>query len=271
MNKLHFYKICTLFLLTVLLIGCSRPLFTGNEVARVGDAVLTQEQLTKRLHEYNLQPEDAGQLVSQWVGEQLLYQAAIKHGLQHDKMLKNNLENYRRKLLGQAYLELTSTGATHVTQAEISNIYNETIETYYRSIDEARINHFILDSENEARRVQGILSRSRSGSDRKDIFSSYNVEAVTVQRGALIQPLDDAVFNRSSRSKTIGPIKSDRGYHVIEILERYKEGTYRDIDEVYDELRHQLYQNHIALNVVNVLDSLRANTHIEINLGNFNQ
>ncbi len=257
--------------MSFLLVCCSRPVFNSDIVARVGKETLTRNQVEKQLEERSLPLSEARRLVSQWINTQLLYQAALNQGMQHDKRIQEQIDDYRRELLGQAYLEMASVTAVKVTNADIRKAYDSNIESFYRPIDEARINHFILSSEREANLVRGILRKSSSGSDRKDIFSTYKVETALVERGALIQPLDDAIFNKSSRSSVIGPVKSDAGYHVIELLDKYKEGTYRDIDEVYDELRHQLYQSRASLNVVNILDSLRTTTEIEINLGNFSE
>ncbi|MFH1852101.1 MAG: peptidylprolyl isomerase [Candidatus Neomarinimicrobiota bacterium] len=222
------------------------------------------------LTERSLSPEEAAHLVSQWVNDELLYQAALNNGLQHDMSIERALDQYRRELLGRTYLSLARSSGITVSQEEINAAYEENIEEFYRPVDEARINHFIVADNDEAQRIRRILTGSRSGADRREIFNTYQVESMTIRRGALVQELDDAIFGRNPRTNIIGPVATDRGYHVIEVLERNKEGTYRDRDDVYDELRHRLYQNYASLNSIKILDSLRSVADIEINLGNIN-
>lgn len=259
-----------LLLSSLVVISCSK-LGTSEQVARVGKAVLTKSELNNIIAANpasNVKPE---QYISQWVNDELLYQAALGEGLHHDKQLLKDLEHYRRELLGRTYLDLVKASGVDVTQEEIKQVYEENLENFYRPVDEVRINHFVIDDKNSARRVRRILASGRSGADRKSIFSTYQVETVTVKRGALIQALDEAIFTPNPKRSVLGPISTEYGWHVIEVLERNKEGSFREIDEVYDELRHQLFQNYASINSIKILDSLRAATDIEINLEIVNQ
>ena len=266
--KLSFYLT---LLVTITVLGCAVKKPDGRVVARVGKAVLTQNNLEHILGDQALSKESAVKTVFQWVNDELLYQAALKQGLQHDKSIQDAIDHFRRELLGRTYLETAMTSGIYVTQSEINAAYEKNLESFYLPIDEARINHFIIEDRNTARRVRRILVRGRSGADRKEVFATYPVETVTVKRGSLLPPIDEALFGLNSRGTVIGPISTDFGYHVIEVLKRYKEGSYRDLDDVFDELRHQLFQNHASLKSIKLLDSLRSVTDVEINLENINQ
>ena len=259
-----------LVLITAVLVSCTTDHLEETVVARVGNVTLSQAGLNQLLAETSLPASSSSLIVSQWINDELLYQAALKQNLDRDRSIQRSVEQYRRELLGRTYLEIAMTAGITVAQDEINTAYEANLESFYRPVDEARINHFIIQDRNTARSVRRILARSRSGVNRKEIFSSHHVETVTVKRGSLLQSLDDAIFGHGSRGSVLGPIATDFGYHVIEVLERHKEGSYRDLDDVYDELRHQLYQNHAALNSFKILDSLRAVIEIEINLENMN-
>ena len=55
----------------------------------------------------------------------------------------------------------------------------------------------------------------------KNLLSNYNVNVTTVEKGNLIDTLDNAIFSNNRTNIVIGPIKTDYGYHVIEVLGRY--------------------------------------------------
>ncbi len=263
-------KLWLLVLVSVVLISCTTDQSEETVVARVGKVVLYQAGLNQLLAERSLPASSSPLIVSKWINDELLFQAALKQNLDRDRTIQRSVEQYRRELLGRTYLEIAMSAGLTVAQDEINAAYEANLESFYRPVDEARINHFIIQDRNAARNVRRILARSRSGANRKEIFASHHVETVTVKRGSLLQSVDDAIFGHGSRGSVLGPIATDFGYHVIEVLERRKEGSYRDLDDVYDELRHQLFQNHAALNSVKILDSLRAMTEIEINLENMN-
>lgn len=263
-------KYLTVTLLLLVFISCGGKQPGGTVVARVNDAVLSLRDLESIIDERGLSPAEGEQVVNQWINNELLYQAALQQGLDHDKSIQASVERYRHELLGRQYLDLMATSGYEASPEEITAAYESNLESFYLAMDEARINHFIVESRNEARQIRRILVRNRSGADRTRIFREHNVEAVTVRRGSLIPAIDDALFVRYARSRVIGPISSDYGYHVIEVLERNKEGSYQDIDDAYDEIRHRLFQDRFALRKIEVLDSLRSVTDIEINLGNLN-
>lgn len=270
MKELLKLNICLFAVVAIALWSCTNDKTGDNVVARVGNVVLTYERLNQMLAEQSLPASNSALVVSQWVNDELLYQAALEQNLQRDASIKLAVEKFRRELLGRTYLEIAMTSGITVTQEEINLAYEANLESFYRPVDEARINHFIIQDRNEARRVRRILARSRSGADRKKAFSTHHVETVVVKRGSLLKPLDDAIFGHNSRGTVLGPLSTDYGYHVVEVLERNKEGSYRDLDDVYDVLRHQLYQNYASLNSIKILDSLRTVTEIEINLENMN-
>lgn len=254
--------------LILLLAGCSRPEDSGAVIARVGKAKLTREAAEQMLFERALEETDLSRLVSRWVKSELLYQAALREDLHKDQTLKKQAADYYREMLGAAYLESRVGTRVAVTHDQIKAFYEANLESFYRTGEEIRIHHYAVPDAAEARRIYRLLQNPGTGEERQELQSRYPVEALLVTRGTLIQPLDEALFNSRVRERIVGPLPSGGQYHVVEVLTRYQEGTYRGLDEVYDEVRHRLYQQHLAMHTLNLIDSLHAAADIEINLEN---
>ena len=78
--------------------------------------------------------------------------------------------------------------------------------------------------------------------------------------------LDREIFSNNQTNTVIGPIKTEYGYHVIEVLGRFSAGTQIDVDEVYDEIYQRLLNQKKALMSNKYLDSLRNKYSVKINL-----
>jgi len=84
--------------------------------------------------------------------------------------------------------------------------------------------------------------------------------------GSLIDELNNALFSSRHKKRLIGPIKSTHGYHVLVVLERFKENSTIPLEELYDEIYQRIYQQKFALKSLRVLDSLRNHTPYKITL-----
>ncbi|NOZ04608.1 MAG: hypothetical protein GXO92_08435 [FCB group bacterium] len=266
---MHFKKFLLVFAAMLILgtFGCNKKEPSGSPVvARVNNHYLTLEEANKRLLSYSNENITLEDVVSSWIDTELLYMAALKNDFDKDKTLQNRLLEFRRRLLGDAYLESVLQRQTHITNSMVKDFYEKYKSSFVRTSDEALINHFVLNTKTEANRVKKVLSKHRSGGERKELFASYRVEAVVVKKGFLINALDKAVFSSRKAPAVIGPVADKKRYHVIEVLKRYKKGSSYGLDKVYDEILQRLIQQQKTLKGKRVLDSLRTTSNIEINM-----
>lgn len=252
-----------LALILGLLSGCSPSLENDQSVVvRVGEATLSQEDT----HTWELTPQNEytnkQQMVSQWINQEVLFQAAVAHGYDRDKTLLQAVSDYRRELIGKAYLQSLLQRRIGVSSDDIKAYYQAHRGSFTRQTEEAKILHFLVDSKSKAREIKSILLRSGVSEKRKKLLADYGVNAVTVRKGAFIELLNDAIFK--ARRRVVGPIQTPYGYHTIEILEKYQEGTVRGLDEVYDEIQQYIFQQRSALLAKQILDSLKNTIPIEI-------
>jgi len=257
------HRLIPTVLLLGLFMGCSSSLENDQPVVvRVGKATLSLEDT----REWEVTPKDEysdkQQMVSQWINQEVLFQTAVAHGYDRDRTLQRAVSDYRRELIGKAYLHSLLQQRIGVSAADIKAYYEEHRRSFTRQTEEAKILHFLVDSKSKAQEIKSVLLRSGVSEKRKKLLADYGVIAITVRKGALLEPLDKAIF--SSRRRVVGPIKTPYGYHTIEILEKYKPGTVRGLDEVYDEIQQYIFQQRSALLANQILDSLKNTIPIEV-------
>lgn len=117
MTVLHFFlrrRVCpyslamtSVAVLLLLTVGCRSEPAAPDFVARVGSAYLTRSELDEMLAA--LPPrqdsvEARGQVVEQWVTNQLLYQEALERGLDEDPEVQRQLEASRQSVLVSALI-----------------------------------------------------------------------------------------------------------------------------------------------------------------------
>ena len=94
-------------------------------------------------------------------------------------------------------------------------------------------------------------------------FSDFLLESKTVKKGRTSDQFNSVVFN--SESEVVGPIRSKKGYHFFKILNRYKKGSSKGLEMVYDEIFQRLYKEKEKSSSLFFLDSIKNTEHIYIN------
>ena len=263
----------TILFVFLLFASCAQKETTDSSpvVAQVNETVLTLDEynsLRQRYADPKLSPDH---IISQWIQSELLYQAALKKDFHKDKTLLKAVNEYRRMLLGDAYLESLIKESGPILNADIKKYYLSNKSSFVRLVDEAKIYHFVVNTKSEARNIVRVLKRKRSGGELKSVFTDYGVDADIVKRGFLIPELNDLIFSSSGKLSVLGPKKIGSQYHVVEGLDRYPAGSVISLDEAYDEIYQRLIQKRIVFSSKIILDSLFSHNNIETYLENIKE
>lgn len=263
------YLATLLIFVVITFVSCARKQSKDPTlVARVGNAALTQSEVERLILAYGNSSVPEKFIISQWVNREVLFQSALRADLDRDSLMNHKIEQYRKDVLGQAFLESIILQDDPISGASIKNYYEQNKSSFKRPEDGSHIYHFVYNSLEEAQSVTRGLLNPSPGFDRKTLFTSHRVDATVVYKGALIKPLDDVLFSSRNRSKVLGPIQSRYGYHVIEVLNKFSAGSQIGLDEAYDEIYQRLLNQRIQLRTLQVLDSLKSKFHIEITMEN---
>jgi len=240
--------------------GCIKNETASSSVARVGNATLTEEDLALASV---FTEKERFSYVDNWIRTELLYQAGRGVDLDKDLLIKTKINLYKKKLVGQTFLDTKIQDAVFVSKEEVRSYYIENKEQFKRLKNEATINSFILSDKKEANRVRANLEKPTNNKKRNEMFDKYSVVAETFSDGVLHSKINNKVFS-PKKHKYIGPVDLGETYSVIEVLKRYKRGTYLGLDSVYDKIYLLIYKRKAAIKTQMIIDSLKQEISLEI-------
>lgn len=244
-----------------------------NVIAQVNDAYVTLEELQSRI------PEGTGdelrsalmrQFMEQWVEEEIFYQTAINEQIELSKNQTIMVENYRRNLLIQSYIEDKISKPYRILDKEIEDYYNLHKEEFIWSDDHAHIIHLVMEN-----RDSKIFSEIRKSKDLLDIIKSYFFEIQSTPSRPIgdlgyvkVSDLDENIAKKIKQIKTgaiSSPIKLPDGYHFIQLLDFQKAKSQQDFEIVKDEIILRLKIAYRRQELVKIKRDLRTNFKIETN------
>lgn len=232
-------------LLAIALAACAPEEDESPLVARVGDAVLTRADLEDQVTDA-LDPEvtlaSRRAFVDEWVRELLLYQEAESAGLSQSARLQGLIEQARRDLLVAAYLNQEfEDQEVEVTEEDIDNYYYLHAEDFARAEAEVRLQQILLQSRRDAnalhrKLVAGSLSFDEAARqhslDTASNLAGGDLGHFSIEDDPLLWEISqDLTLNRISK-----PISSERGYHIVRVLDRKEPGTTKEVEQVRDAI-----------------------------------
>jgi len=239
-------------------------------IARVNDVYLTTNYIRNiypDMDSDNFASDDyLKSITSSWVKNEILYQQAERYHFDKEESIQYKIENYKKQLIIDSYVHFLLQTNIDVSENEIRNFYFQNRSSFLRDVDEAKVSHLILENFDESNRIKNVL-RSRNRREIDQLFNNYNFETKVVRRGESIKELDKTIFESPQRT-VLGPIPSDYGYHIIDVLSRSKAGSIRSIDDVRNEILQKLTQSKIQDYYNAYIDSLFSITDYEIKTEN---
>ena len=256
-----YFRIFFLFCIIVSVSCSTQEDETSVVLARVGNDVLTIEDL------YNVSSKDVfsknvvSTFTEEWVNNTVLYRAAKKRGLLEDKQLKRARDTYYKKVVVAAYVDSETAANINITKEDVRTYYKNHRDEFFRGSDEVYAHHFIAQEIGDARNIRDQLT----GGLKKDLSSlgMFLTESRYIKKGRLINNLDGALFR--TRDSVVGPIRTDRGFHVFNVVHRYSKGSIIGLDASYDEIYQRLAKQMSAMLSTRLLDSLKRDINVFIN------
>jgi hypothetical protein len=254
----------TILLLLLVLVGCNKTNDRVEILARVGTSVLTKDAMLNRYPEYR-EAEVENQAM-QWIKAELLYLAGVSSSFNKDRTIVSRVDDYRKKLIGQTYLDMALRSRVSVSTEEVKAFYLAQKETFRRKRGEALIHGFSVDSKKDANKIRVILEKDLGNKSRNELFEKHDVGAVSVKEGELLPAINKSVFG-GSKTNYIGPIKAGSKFVVVEVIKRFPKGTYRSLDYVYDNIYLVIQKRKAVIQSASIIDSLRQEYLFELNVG----
>lgn len=262
----------SLLIVLFLLAACRQqtPIPT-DLVAQVNDAYLVKNILNNRVPS-TLEPEAQLSmkkvLIKKWVDDEVLYQTALMEGFQLSKDDQNLIESYAKSLTIQRFMEAKLNKNYIISEKDIEDTYNKYKSSYIRDVDEVRLIHLFTENYDKA-----IFSEIKESADLQKIIKKYyfdnrsTYESPNGDLGYVAEKeLPDFIRKQIPRLKTGAiskSIKSEFGYHFIQILDKQKSGTVRELELVKDEIVRQLKWQKREQERTQIIDELKANFQVQ--------
>lgn len=236
---------------TVKFLGCQKNQPDPLEVlARVGDQYLTRETVDSLVP-----PETPSEnrdlvirnLVEKWIDRQVMAQTARKEGIELAPNDAWQIESVKLEMYAKELLKSKIPENFNITDKEVEDYYDSNKSQFARKRDEVHIVHLFLEKLDRA-----ITSEIRQSNSLIDVmqknFLDRQISRVVEPNGDLgyveVDLLRSELRNGIRGTKTgiiYGPIKTDEGYHFIQVLDRKSANSIRRLDlvrtEIYDLLR----------------------------------
>jgi len=113
-------RVLPIILFTVGVASCERaPADAAQLIARVNGVEISAHEIRAN------GGATVAQAVEKVIDRELLVQKALEAGLDRDPLVKDSIDNARRQVLAQAYLDRTASGATRPSREEVRAFYAE--------------------------------------------------------------------------------------------------------------------------------------------------
>jgi len=195
------------------------------------------------------------------------------------------LEAYRKNLKKQILeLKVVNTAVRSriaVGDDEVRTFYNQNAQKLAGDT-EAHLRMILLaippdapaaEVERKKRTAAKVVELARSGKSFVELARAYSDDELTkaeggdlgwVGKGVLVNELEE-VMTTMAPGDVRGPVRSARGWHVLELVER-KAGNLRPFDEVKEQIRRQLSEQQLEKAMQSWLKELRKKAHVDIRL-----
>ncbi len=200
-------------------------------------------------------------VLDELIDQRLLALDAESQGLNADRVAKIRLAAARERILGNIRVERHLRDA--VNEASIRRMYEEQAKLAARG-DEVRARHILVE---EKAKADELLKKLEDGEDFATLALANSIDEGSSARGGdlgyftqdmLNGRFTQPVFN-AGKGERIGPIKSEFGWHVAEVLDRR-----RAPQPSFETLRPKI-ANFMTFDAIqDLLKDLRSGAEVEI-------
>ncbi len=225
-----------------------------NELVRVNDVSISLEEFREITERQSLEgklrllrEKDRRDFLENYlITREILYQEASKKGYDKNKQILAKIDDIKRAMVIDAFLEDMLSKRGDVSDTEIQRYYVEHKELFTEP-EEIKFRQIIVESEPV---VQDVLVKLSRGESFEKLASTYNVGKYredggnfgTIRRGQLspvLAQFEEAAFSLRNKGEISEVIKTPFGYHIIRLDD--KRGTaLKPLGLVKERIRHVL-------------------------------
>ncbi|MEW6003051.1 MAG: peptidylprolyl isomerase [Nitrospirota bacterium] len=247
----------------------------GEYLAKVGNVEITKadfESEFKSLPDFaqKMFEGNAGKekFLDELIKKEILYQEALKKGLDKDPEYLRKVENFKKISLIGLLLEKEIESKAKVTDQDIKNYYEKNKEDF-TTVSQIRMSHILLKTEDAAKKV---LERLRKGEDFAKVAKETSIDTATAKNGGdlgylsrgQMLPEIEQVAVRLKPGDISEPIKTKSGYEIIKVTGR-KLGKPVELEQIKSMIAQRLAAEKQKEGFDSYMEALRKSYKVEIN------
>jgi parvulin-like peptidyl-prolyl isomerase len=247
----------------------------GPYLAKVGSATITEADLER---EIKTLPDFAQKLfegsggkekfLNELIKKELLYQEALKKGLDKDPEYQKKVEEFKKLTLIGQLLEKEVESKTKVTDQDVKNYY-EKHKSELAPVTQIRVSHISVKSEEEAQNISDSLKK---GADFAKVARAKSNDTATAKNGGdlgymskgQMLPEIEAAASRLKPGEVSEPIKTKSGYEIIKVTDE-KFGKPMEFERVKSVLMQRLSAEKQKEAFDAYMENLKKSYKVEIN------
>lgn len=206
---------------------------------------------------------DPETMMEELVRRELLYQAAIKEGLDKNADILHKLETFRYNLLAET-MQIAHLDKHPIAEEQLQTEYDNILKNAKRP-SEYKVRHILVETEEKAKEI---IEKLNKGGDFAELAKAESMDTYSKENGGafdwfpleqMVEPFANAIKDMQKDDITPEPVKTRYGFHVIQFLER-REAEAPKFEAVREELTTRL-QNQM---LVDYMTQLKADAKIEV-------
>ena len=264
---------CLLIGSVLVMTGCGGPRVEGIPLAKVGNAVLTREELQEALRS-NTGPwtplDQPGDFVNRWVDRELLYREADLRGLRNEQRIQRELRRLEKDLMIDLVLEREVDRGLRVTEAEVSAYYDAHPEIGQCEETEYLFEHIRVPDTRTAGAIERLL---RGASDFQPLLQAdLDIEWLQPRSSARFSPASAVPPDIRDQLEKLEPqtvsrrIRKDESYEFLALLGLRVAGSRRSLSDLATDIRGLILAEKRRQRYQRLVAELRNRAEVEINL-----
>jgi len=260
----------------ILLFACAKKEEKqASYLAKVGNTVITEADLEREIKNLPdfVQKMFEGtsgreKFLEELVKRELLYQEALKEGLDKDPAYQKKFEDFKKINLVGLLLEKEIESKAKVSDKEIRDYYEKHKEDF-APVSQVRLSRIVVNTEGEA---QKILERLKKGEDFAQLAKKSSTDTVSAKKGGdlglfsrgEIPPEFQVVATRLKTGEISEPIKTKSGYEIIKVTDK-KMGQVIEFEKIKNLISQNLLAEKQKESFDSYIEGLKKKYKVEIN------
>jgi len=274
-RDLHRNHLCAL-LVCVLLSACQQPQQPRTPVARIDNLTLTLEEVESRFDSsQGVSQAQVHEYIQRWLTQELLYQEAVRRGLDRTRDLEIRLTDIRRQLAINALLEqeVYTLKSQQSAEEQLQEYYDQNKQEFTLSNDVALISFILFRDRDAAIAFRTRVLRGTAWNAAKaDLFADPQLVPGVItavdsvyhsERTLFPAELWRAVITTARREASF-PIRTPEGQYVIIVWRLTRKGDSADLPYVRREIQSRLAIAERQQVMEKLLENLRSNHVVQI-------